>query len=148
MSHRRAPTAASAQRAALEERQHAVEEEPAGVGVQVELVLVAERRLVVGGEEQRLGLQSLGPEPLDQELGVRSERIDVADGDEGRREPRAQVVGHGACGEHGVLEEAAAPEYAQSTVFRKRQPAGVSASRANSRRRVRRRGPGRAAASA
>jgi hypothetical protein len=44
--------------------------------------------LVVVGDDKRLGLDALGAEPLEQELGVRPQRIGVADGDEHRRELR------------------------------------------------------------
>ena len=51
-----------------QEREYAIEELAAWGGVEVELILVAERGLLVLGEEDRLDSHSLGAEPLDHEL--------------------------------------------------------------------------------
>ena len=53
-----------------QECEHPVEEELAGVGVEVELVLVTQWRLVVGGEEDRLDFGSLGAELCGEQLRV------------------------------------------------------------------------------
>jgi hypothetical protein len=50
--------------------EHAFEEELAGFGVEVELVLVAEWRLMVGREEERIGVDSLRADLLREELGM------------------------------------------------------------------------------
>jgi hypothetical protein len=47
-----------------QERENAFAEELRCVGVEVELILVAQRRLVVIRPEQRLKLDSMGAEPL------------------------------------------------------------------------------------
>jgi hypothetical protein len=46
----------------LQECEQPVEEELSGVGVEVELVFMTQRRLVTGGEEERLGAGSPGAE--------------------------------------------------------------------------------------
>ena len=68
----------------LQKRKHALEEQLAGVSVEVELVLMVERRLVVIGIEQRLGLNSLNAKLLDEQLGMRPQRVDVSDGEQRR----------------------------------------------------------------
>jgi hypothetical protein len=51
-----------------QECEQAFEEALSRVGVEVELVFVAERRLVVVGVEERVRLDLLGAEPLGEEL--------------------------------------------------------------------------------
>ena len=77
------------------------------VGVEVELVLVPERRLVVIGEEERLRLDPLRTEPLGEQLGVRFQGVRVADGDERGRERGGDVVSDRSGCEGGIVEEVA-----------------------------------------
>ena len=53
-----------------QECEQPVEEELAGVGVEVELVLVTQWRLAAGGEEERLGFGCLGAELCGEQLRV------------------------------------------------------------------------------
>jgi hypothetical protein len=104
-----------------------------GVGIEVELVLVPQWRLVAGGEEQRLGFGSLGAEPASEELGVGPQRVGVAGGDERGRERHGDVVGDRARCERGVVEKRRLPEYACSTICTKTRPAGEVACRPSCR---------------
>ena len=60
-----------------QECEQALEEELPGVGVEVELVLMTQWRLVADGKEERLGFGSLGSELAGEELRVGPQRIGV-----------------------------------------------------------------------
>jgi Bacterial protein of unknown function (DUF899) len=68
----------------VEKGQHALREQPALAGVEVELVLVADRRPVGIGIEERLGFHPLLAEFFGQQLGVRPERVRVSHRDQRR----------------------------------------------------------------
>src|SRR5205823_12612461 len=88
----------------LKKAEQALEEQLTWLGVEVELVFVAERQLVVVGVEERVCLDSLRAELLGEESRVRSERVGVADGNERRRERGGEIVGDRPGCEGGVVE--------------------------------------------
>ena len=94
-------------------------------GVEVELVFVAQRRLVVVGPEQRFVLNCVRLEPFGEQFGVRPERVGIAHGDQRRREGGRDLVGDRPGCEERVVKEVALPEYAHMIALINRRPAGV-----------------------